>query len=304
VVDYDPHRWVRHLLDIRGSMVREISLRVLVCALFSAAVTYVHFRVRPVDISDKPHALIGVALGLLLVFRTNASYDRYWEGRKLWGVLVNEARNLGRRASVQLAAEPELLDRLLRSLMAFPYATMNSLRGEPGLGRGAELLRAADASRVLTAQHLPLAIARELSCDLLLALRRGTLHPLSHVALEADVGTLVSCLGGCERIVKTPLPFPYVVHLRRALVVYCFSLPFALVASLGWLSIGATTLIAYFVFGIEEIGVEIENPFEVEQNDLPLERICQTIESNLRVLLPVGAPASSPQKDPERSENA
>lgn len=299
MIDYDPHHWLRHLLDIRGSMVREISLRVLACALFSAGVAYVHFRVRPVDISDKPHTLIGVALGLLLVFRTNASYDRYWEGRKLWGVLVNESRNLARRAAVLLADEPALVARLLRFLMAFPYATMNSLRGEPGLGRAAELLPTEETARVLPAQHVPLAVARELSTGLSEALRSGRLSDVTHAAMETDVSTLVSCLGGCERIVKTPLPFPYVVHLRRALVVYCFSLPFALLGSLGWLSIAATTLIAYLLFGIEEIGVEIENPFEIEQNDLPLERICQNIENNLRAFLPEGYEGA-----PARSENA
>lgn len=289
MIDYDPHNWIRHLLAVRGSMVREIYLRVLSCFLFAVVITYVHLRVRPIDISDKPHALIGVAIGLLLVFRTNASYDRYWEGRKLWGSIVNVARNLARRAAVQLKDEPVLHDRLLRFLIGFPYATMNGLRGERSLDRAAELLDPSEVRAVLQAEHAALAVAREMSQVLVQAKQRGALSDITFVPLEEDVAALVACLGGCERIVKTPLPFPYVVHLRRALVIYCFTLPFALVSSFGWLTIAVTTLLAYTLFGIEEIGVEIENPFEKEENDLPLERICQSLEGNLRAFLPAPA---------------
>lgn len=286
MVDYDPHNWIRHLLAVRGSMVREIFLRVLSCFLFTVAVTYVHLRHHPLDISDKPHAFIGVALGLLLVFRTNASYDRYWEGRKLWGSIVNTSRNLARRAAVQLRDEPELHDRLVRLLIGFPYVTMHGLRGERSLDAAAALLRPDEVAAVMQAEHGAVALARAMSEVLMQARRRGALSDVTHVAMEQDVADLISCLGGCERIVKTPLPFPYVVHLRRALVLYCFTLPFALVASFGWLAILATTLLAYTLFGIEEIGVEIENPFEHEENDLPLERICKTLEGNLRAFLP------------------
>ena len=285
MIDYDPHHWLRHLLDVRGSMLREIFLRVMSCCLFAAAVVYVHLRVHPVDISDKPHAFIGTALGLLLVFRTNASYDRYWEGRKLWGTIVNVSRNLARRAVALLAAEPATVDQLLRWTIAFPYITMHSLRGEKSLDQAAALLTPEQVRRTLAAQHGPSAVAAELSTLLAQAFRRGVISDVTHAKLEADVGILVDSLGGCERIIKTPLPFPYVVHLRRALVMYCFTLPFALVSSFGWLAIVATTMLAYTLFGIEEIGVEIENPFEKEENDLPLARICQTIEDNLRALL-------------------
>ncbi len=105
------------------------------------------------------------------------------------------------------------------------------------------------------------------------------------MALDQNVQLLIDSLGACERIRKTPLPFAYVVHLRRALILYCFTLPFALVESFGWGTILATLLVAYIFFGIEEIGVEIEDPFGQDDNDLPLDRICATIEQNLIALL-------------------
>lgn len=285
MIDYSPHHWWRHLLDIRGSMVREIVLRVLSTVFFAVVVTYVHTRVRPLAISDKPHAFIGLALGLLLVFRTNASYDRYWEGRKLWGAIVNSSRNLARRAAIQLGETPQRLNTLLGWLIAFPYATMHGLRGERGLDRGAALLTPVDIEKTLAAEHPALHVSLEASKILLAARRDGQLSDIEHAALEGELSTLVDCLGACERIVKTPLPFPYVVHLRRALILYCLTLPLALVGSFSWMTIVASLLLTYILYGIEEIGVEIENPFEKEENDLPLERICRTIEDNLRQLL-------------------
>ncbi|HSP81740.1 MAG TPA: bestrophin family ion channel, partial [Myxococcaceae bacterium] len=109
MIDYDAHKWTHHLFDIKGSMIRELSGRLLLCVAWAAGVVAVHVHVRPLDIPATVHGLVGVALGLLLVFRTNASYDRFWEGRKQWGAIVNESRNLARAASVHLSREPALL---------------------------------------------------------------------------------------------------------------------------------------------------------------------------------------------------
>ena len=110
------------------------------------------------------------------------------------------------------------------------------------------------------------------------------------MALDQNVHLLTDHLGACERIHKTPLPFAYMVHLRRALILFCFTLPFALVGDFGWGTIPDTLLVAYVFFGIEEIGVEIEDPFGLDDNDLPLERLCATIERDrLRGSIPPGA---------------
>jgi putative membrane protein len=109
------------------------------------------------------------------------------------------------------------------------------------------------------------------------------------VYLDQNVQLLVDCIGACERIRNTPLPFAYVVHLRRALLLYCLTLPFALLEAFGYGTIAVSTAISYILFGIEEIGVEIEDPFGVDDNDLPLDAICRTIDRNLRALLPESA---------------
>lgn len=284
MIDYDAHSWRAHLFDIRGSMVRQISYRVLACVLWAAAVVAAHRYWRPSDIPDKAHALIGIALGLLLVFRTNASYDRFWEGRRQWGAIVNHSRNLGRQAVVLLAAAPDLRLAVVRWASVLPWAIMHLLRGERRV-REEHLLDEREVARVLAAEHIPLAVTRRITDLVAEARARGVIGEITQMELDRTVALLVDAMGACERIHKTPLPFAYVVHLRRALIAYCFTLPMALVASFGWWSIGATLVIAYTLFGIEEIGVQIEDPFGLDDNDLPLERICANIAMNLRGLI-------------------
>ena len=116
--------------------------------------------------------------------------------------------------------------------------------------------------------------------------------------LDQNVQLLIDYLGGCERIHKTPIPYAYMVHVRRALIMYCGSLPFSLVKDFGWETVPAVVLLTYVFLGIEEIGVEIEDPFGEDENDLPLERICGTIERNLLEL--IGLPGKADGEIAER----
>ncbi len=281
MIEYDVHDWDSHLYDIKGSMVREILGRVLVCVVWAVVVVVIHKYAQPLAIPSTVHGLVGVALGLLLVFRTNASYDRFWEGRKMWGGIVNETRNLGRASSVLLKEEPGLMGAVLRWTIAWAYAARDSLRGEKSLGPVGDELPPEEVQAVLTAGHVPLAVARRITTTLADARDRGRISDYVLMTLDQNTQLLIDYLGACERIHKTPLPFAYVVHLRRALILYNFTLPFALVDSFGWGTILATLMVAYTFFGIEEIGVEIEDPFGRDDNDLPLEDICATIQRNL-----------------------
>lgn len=281
MIDYDSHSWMSHLFDIKGSMVREVLGRVLTCVTWSAVVVVFHKTVHPLGVPSTVHSLVGVALGLLLVFRTNSSYDRFWEGRKLWGAIVNDCRNLARDGAAYLAAAPELRDDLVRWTAAFPFACMNSLRGTAALGPIAATLPAEEVRDALSADHVPSAVAARVTSTIVAARDRGAISDIVAMDLGRYVARLMDDIGGCERIHKTPLPFAYVVHLRRALILYCFTLPFALIGDFGWGTILDTLLVAYVFFGIEEIGVEIEDPFGEDDNDLPLEAICETIAGNL-----------------------
>jgi len=286
MINYDPHKWTDHLFDVKGSMVREIFGRTVAVVAWSALVTGFHLYVRPVGVPVSLHSLTGLALSLLLVFRTNSANDRFWEGRKAWGGLVNESRNLAR--ALRAFTPPnraDLCEPLVLWLGAFAPAVMHSLRGERGLGGCHLRLPEPAATRALDAPHTALAVAGHMS-DVLAHLRReNQLSDYQAVTLDGYVQRLVDNLGICERIARTPLPFAYVVHLRRALLLFCLTLPFALVESFGWCAVLGVFIVTYIFFGIEEIGVEIEDPFGTDDNDLPLEAICQTIERDILATL-------------------
>ena len=284
MIQYDSHRWFEHFFDIKGSMLPEIIARVTTCAIWSFCVVYWHHTKSPVGIPSTVHSLVGFALGLLLVFRTNASYDRFWEGRKLWGAIVNESRNLVRLSKVSLAKDPELLKEIIHWTIALGYATMHHLRGKADFGHAVFHLSEEKLRKAKEVGHPALGAAVEITQLIRIARERNLITDFLQVALDRNVQLLVDYIGGCERIHKTPLPFAYVVHLRRAMILYCYTLPFGLVESFGWLTIVATFFITYVFFGIEEIGVEIEDPFGRDHNDLPLESICATIEKNLLAL--------------------
>jgi putative membrane protein len=198
---------------------------------------------------------------------------------------VNDSRNLARAGSVYLAGAPELARSLLLWTTAFSHAVMHRLRGETGLGAMAAELPADEVQATLAEGRLPLAVSRRMTRLIAEGRRRGLISDIQQATLDRNVQSLVDSLGGCERIHNTPMPFAYVVHLRRALILYCLTLPFALAVRYGWWTAPAVLLISYTLFGVEEIGVEIEDPFGDHENDLPLEQICAAIEADLREVI-------------------
>ncbi len=294
MVDYNPKRWSSQLLAIHGSIAPKIILRVVLVVLWSAAIVLVHRKVQPVGIPSTVHTLVGLALGLLLVFRTNASYERFWEGRKAWGRIVNDSRNLARAARTLLEPQPHVLESLLLWTATFPYAAVHALRKTRGLGPLEKRLPPASVAEVLATAHVPMAVACQISLLLMSKRRDGTYAERVIIYIDGMVGSLVNQAGECERIQNTPLPFAYVVHLRRALVLYLATMPFVLVDSFGWLTVLCMLLISYILLGIEEIGVEIENPFGNDHNDLPIEELCATIERDVLGVTPRSPPSEPP----------
>lgn len=286
MVQYDPHHWWRYLLKLRGGILKEIVGRLGVFVAWAVAVTWFHFSVFKVDVPATGHTLAGTVLSLLLVFRTNSSYDRFWEGRKLWGGVVNETRNLVRAAALNIPS-PELVRRLAAWTAVYPYALTRVLRsGGDDLGPAAAVLPRAEIDQVLIARNAGLAVAMRMSAILVEARRSGLISDYIQMELDHNVQLLIDYQGGCERIVRTPLPFAYMLHLRRTLILFILGLPFALVEAFGWATVPVVLLIAHTFLGIEEIGVEIEEPFGREDNDLPLEDISGGIARILDDLVP------------------
>lgn len=286
MVQYDPHHWWRYLLRLRGGILKEIVGRLGMFVAWTVVVVWFHKHVREVDVPATGHTLAGTVLSLLLVFRTNSSYDRFWEGRKLWGGVVNETRNLVRAAALNIPS-PELVRRVTAWTAVYPFALTRVLRGGgDNLGPAAAVLPRAEIEQILNARNAGIAVAMRISASLVEARRSGLISDIVQMEIDRNVQLLVDYQGGCERIVRTPLPFAYMLHLRRTLILFILGLPFALVEPFGWATVPVILLIAHTFLGIEEIGVEIEDPFGLEENDLPLEDISGGIARILDDLVP------------------
>ena len=281
MIDYPRGRWLPLTLVLRGTVLpRTLGWVFGLAAATVALRLYVTWAEIQLSVPPLAHSLIGVALGLLLVFRTNASYDRYWEGRKQWGGIVNASRNLARAASAY--AGPA--ETLVPLIVAFPVALKQHLRGERDLSALSATLPAPLYAELTASANPPTHLAREMTRWIAARVESGALDPQLARTLDAAVGALVDHQGACERIRKTPVPFAYVVHIRQLLLLYLLTLPFVLVQTLGVLAPVAVAFIAMGLMGIEEIGVEIEEPFGTDPNDLPIEAMCATIERDVVAL--------------------
>jgi putative membrane protein len=282
----DHFAWFK-LLGLRGSVLPAILPRVTICMIFALIVTLSNFWGWKLSISLQ--IVPSIVIGLLLVFRTNTAYERFWEGRKAWGTLINTVRNLSRSLWISIA-ENEPIDHqkkiaALRLLVAFAIATKLHLRSEALNEEIAELMPRGYYEKLQTMNNPPLEIAFWIGNYLQQQSEKRCINPYQLAAMLKLLDSMVEVLGICERILKTPIPLAYSIHLRQLIFLYCFASPFELVNSLGWATPLLVGVIAFTIFGIEEIGVEIENPFGHDANDLPLDQICRTMQVNINDLI-------------------
>ncbi|MCS7227112.1 MAG: hypothetical protein NZ821_09000 [Gloeomargarita sp. SKYB31] len=281
--------WVALTFTWRGSVLPSVLPRVVFYGLVAWVVVLVHKNWMPLPPFHLATLAVEVVVGSLLFFRTNTAYDRFWEGRKAWGTIVNSARNLALQLLVmveeQTPRDRAAKEEAVRWVIAYAIALKNHLRGCFSLEELQGLLSRDRLLRLAQADHRPLAIAFWLGDYLRWQSQQQRVTSYQFIGLERRLSELVDALGICERILRTPQPLAYSVHLRHLLILYCLSFPFRLVSQLGWGVIPATAIAAFVVLGIEEIALEIENPFGNDPNDLPLEQICQVIQRDLEALL-------------------
>jgi ion channel-forming bestrophin family protein len=233
------------------------------------------------------HTLLGLVLGGLLVFRTNTAYDRWWEGRKLWGQLVNDIRNLAIKVQACVQAPLEEKRRFAQHLIAFPRALRDHLRGSARLGDypGFEATKA-------DPPHVPMAISHSLYHELESWRRERELGAIELLFLDQHAASLMNICGACERILKTPLSPSWRRFIRQSITIYLITLPWGLVKDLSWFAVPTVMLVSYFMIGMETTAEDVEQPFGLDADDLPLDDICATIEKSVNQALPMNAPVS------------
>lgn len=235
-----------------------------------------------------PFELAGAALALLLILRTNAGYDRWWEARKLWGGIVNQSRNIAISALSYGPDDGAWRDNFIRWAAVFPHIARCSLRGEQPPPEVVKLVGQESSDQIETSEHMPSFVALKLAELLREACDTYRMDRFAFMQVDRERAALIDHVGACERILKTPLPQVYAIKIRRFIALFLLTLPLALLHRMhnDWLAPIITMLVAYPLISLDQIGVELQNPFsQFRVNHLPLGDISATIEKNLLDLL-------------------
>lgn len=287
----DQQSWLPFVFAARGTTLSRIWRRLTANMVFATGITVAHVKyglLVDADVTPLPFTLIGFVLSIFLGFRINTAYERYWEGRRLWGQLVNTCRTLARQIQTLVGANAsdaglaERQRRMIYLVMAFPHALRMRLRQEEAmLADLAPLLAPGEIEALTGERNRPNAIVHRLAEQLDAAYRAGLVHPQHLVLLHQGLTALTDVQGGCERIAGTPIPFAYQVLLRRIVGSYCYALPFGVLEPLGLLTPVVVLMMSYAFYGLDALGEEIHEPFGNDPNDLPLAALCTTIEIDL-----------------------
>lgn len=276
MISYDPKSWWGLIFKFHKSdTFRRLLPAMSSLALYNLFVVYLD-RVWIVDFfqgTSLVHSLLGFVLSLLLVFRTNTAYERWWEGRRLWGTLVNASRNMALKLNAALPRGHLSRGTLADLIGRFPAVMRDHLRDGTG--------PATDPA----VHHWPNHVAAQLFQELSRLYRNGDLSDMHFLAIQPDVSTLSDICGACERIKKTPIPYSYSLFIKKFIFVYIVSIPFCFANAFGYWTALFSVFVFYVLASLELIAEEIENPFGDDANDLPTREIAKTISLNVREIL-------------------
>jgi len=231
------------------------------------------------------HTLLGFAISMLLVFRTNTAYDRWWEGRKLWGALVNNSRNLAIRLQAILPAEEKAMrDYFRQAIPLFADVLRRHLQKETTRLQLDEAPHP-ELPDLHTATHLPNKVAGGILEKIYQLRKEGKISPEELISLNNEMQSFSDVCGACERIKNTPIPYSYSSFIKKFIFIYVMTLPFGFAFNLGYYSIPVVTFIFYVLASLELIAEEIEDPFGKDNNDLPMQMIADNIRRNVREIM-------------------
>ncbi len=291
----------------------DLSRPLLLIMLVAVSVVAVHDRLGKswISISVTPLTVIGAALSIFIVFRNNAVYDRYWEGRNLWGRLVNASRTWARQLVTFVVPPPDCGDdeknaaaRFRRDLTYCQIAYAQSLRvhlrddEDHDVAGLEQFLTPEEIAFFKTQRNVPAALLHAMGERIQGAWRRGWIRDYHLPALDATLTEISTIQGGCERIKNTPLPPVYTYLANRIVIGYCCILPFGLVADLGLATLFVTLFISFAFLILDRISFLLETPFGLRSNDLPLAALARVIEIDLRERL--GEKDAPPSLKPEK----
>ena len=290
MIVYKSSDWWEALRHLRASgIIRLLLKRVFFVGIYATVVTAAVIRFEQLNVAvDKEFfSFLGILLSLLLAFRTNTAYDRFYEGRRLWGQLTNNCRNLAVLLHARLPADDYPNRIYLAQLLSnFPIALDGHLRKGVRFEKLAEV-QAGFIAQLQQARHVPSRLAALLQEFYERLLREELLLPTHLLTIQRHHESLLDVAGACERIKTTPIPFSYSYFIKGFVTVFILIMPFNLLDTYHFLTIPITMFGAYALLGVEMIGDEIEDPFGKDSNDLPLTQISNRIRANVHEILGV-----------------
>ena len=287
MIKYNPKIWFKHIISFNHSdTINKLWKELIALGIFTLGIAYIEIKYigNTEKLSElmQVYSLIGFVLSLLLVFRTNTAYDRWWEGRKKWGELVNNSRNLAIKISA-LTDDPEIRAYFKRMISNYVFAMKEHLR------EGVKLeeldLTEEEKKELSQFEHKPNYIAQKMYAKLHAMKQSGKLTEDNYIVIDVNLKTFSDIIGACERIKNTPIPYSYSMFLKKFIFIYVTTLPLAFVNTFGYYSSLVSIFVFYVLVSMEILAEEIEDPFGKDDNDLPTDDLCRKIKSNVSEVL-------------------
>ena len=285
MIAYNPKDWLKLIFIFHKSdTFRMLLPALLIAAAYSTLLTYLSIEVHYLEFKSTTviHSLLGFVISMLLVFRTNTAYDRWWEGRKLWGELVNSSRNFALKINTMIPSEAKNEKDNLNILIGnFPFVLKEHLRGR---FKAVEFetnktISTEDLNKV---NHKPNALIWAIEKEVMQAYKNKNVTNEQLLLLNDELKTMANVCGACERIKNTPIPYSYSMFLKKFIFAYVFTMPLGFVYDFKYWTAPIVVFIFYAFASIELIAEEIEDPFGTDANDLPLDAIALTIRTNVK----------------------
>lgn len=292
MISYNPKEWISFIFRFHKSdTLRKLFPLIVVISVYSAFVAWLeinHWELRadhPVKNLTVMHSLLGFVISLLLVFRTNTAYDRWWEGRKQWGALLNSSRNLALKLSAMLAKDDEENRKFFRDVIPQYAFALRIHLSEESTRLALDDKEHPEFEGIHQKKHLPNQLASALFTRCSKLYESKSLSGEQLIIINVELEAFTNICGACERIKNTPIPYSYSAFIKKFIFIFVLTLPFGFVFTLGYLVIPVVAFIFYVLASLELIAEEIEDPFGPDTNDLPLDRIADNIKRSIQELI-------------------
>lgn len=274
------------LFVMQGSYFKRLIVPQVLLFIFSFFIYFyqTHIATEPVPLNPSVFAILGISLAIFHGFCNNAAYDRFWEGRKLWGTLVWLSRNIARQVLTLPNVSMAEKQAFIRHQIAFVHSLRQQLRAEDNTANLQRLLTVEEQQAVVGQNFIALRLTQIMGQMLANWQAEQKIDVWQWQSLDNTLGEIAHIQAGCERINNTPIPYAYFVLLHRTVYLYCFMLPFGLGNAIGWVTPFVVSFVGYTFMALNEIVDEISEPFGTGENELPLGMMCDTIETQLAML--------------------